>query len=412
MHYSENDSSSTKPIMVIVSDGGPDHRVTFGSVTFGSVQVAMLTLFMSLDLDMLVCMRTCPYQSRRNVAERVLNSALQNVSLARTAMPHRYEKLVKNKNTLRDLRQAVVDTPDLGDASMSAPMITIGEIFQRMEIKGNALKSGIPATKLQMKEQFELILDIEPSLSQENLTKKKMEKATLLRGFRKAHCHESAYMFQVKESTCSYCSKHPVRMEMELFSQLSFMPLPLLDEHYKAFTDVYGNPLSDKDLPSRVAIPNEEQITADRQRKLLLVAGKVRATISCDECQKQRCIYSQSVLTAGQHNLIADLKDSRLYSCGGLFPNSSQFENAIVVRQALVCNSPTENQYYSATLVNFPPVCYHCGLGEESLVENDYIQELRQCYATVLPICFICLDDGKKPLTKKPNNLAKRRKLS
>ncbi len=37
MHYSENDSSSTKPIMVIVSDGGPDHRVTFGSV-----QVALL----------------------------------------------------------------------------------------------------------------------------------------------------------------------------------------------------------------------------------------------------------------------------------------------------------------------------------------------------------------------------------
>ena len=66
---------ASKPVLVIVSDGGPDHRVTFGSV-----QVASLSLFCSLDLDMLVCVRTCPYQSWTNVAERImstLNLALQ-----------------------------------------------------------------------------------------------------------------------------------------------------------------------------------------------------------------------------------------------------------------------------------------------------------------------------------------------
>jgi hypothetical protein len=41
-----------KHILVIVSDGGPDHRVTFGSV-----QVSSLTLFRALDLDMLICVR-------------------------------------------------------------------------------------------------------------------------------------------------------------------------------------------------------------------------------------------------------------------------------------------------------------------------------------------------------------------
>ena len=71
--------------MVLVSDGGPDHRVTFGSV-----QVANLCMFVALDLDMLVCVRTCPYQSWQNIAGRVmstLNFALQNVSLARSKMP-------------------------------------------------------------------------------------------------------------------------------------------------------------------------------------------------------------------------------------------------------------------------------------------------------------------------------------
>ena len=70
--------------MIIVIDGGPDHRVTFDSV-----KVANLALFQALDLDMLICVRTCPYQSWQNLAERVmstLNFALLNVSLARSKM--------------------------------------------------------------------------------------------------------------------------------------------------------------------------------------------------------------------------------------------------------------------------------------------------------------------------------------
>lgn len=70
---------ATKPVVVILSDGGPDHRVCFGSV-----KVSMIALFLNLNLDMLVCMQMCPYQSWTNPAERVmstLNLALQNVSL-------------------------------------------------------------------------------------------------------------------------------------------------------------------------------------------------------------------------------------------------------------------------------------------------------------------------------------------
>ena len=120
-YHSDQDHLS-KPILVAVSDGGPDHRVTFGSV-----KVASLTLFRALDLDMLICIRTCPYQSWTNVAERVmstLNLALQNVSLARTAMADRFERLVKNKNSLADVREAIKMNTDLGPAlldSMSAP---------------------------------------------------------------------------------------------------------------------------------------------------------------------------------------------------------------------------------------------------------------------------------------------------
>ena len=54
-----------------------------------------------------------------------------------------------------------------------------------------------------------------------------------------------------------------------------------------------------------------------------------------------------------------------------------------------------ETQYYSATLVSFPPVCYYCGTGEECLVEDDSIHELRKEYAVLRPICFLCKAEGK-----------------
>ena len=54
-HYSDDGLVPTKPVLVVVSDGGPDHRITYASV-----QVALLCLFISL---MLVVGHTCPHQS-------------------------------------------------------------------------------------------------------------------------------------------------------------------------------------------------------------------------------------------------------------------------------------------------------------------------------------------------------------
>lgn len=52
-----------KPVLVIL--GGPDHRLCYGSV-----RISMIALFSKLNLDMLVCMQMCPYQSWTNPAER------------------------------------------------------------------------------------------------------------------------------------------------------------------------------------------------------------------------------------------------------------------------------------------------------------------------------------------------------
>ena len=91
-----------KPILVLVTDGGPDHRLTYASV-----KDALLALFITLNVDMLVAIRTCPYQSWTNLAERImstLNLALQNVSLARGKMSDKAEAVLKGKSTLAEVR--------------------------------------------------------------------------------------------------------------------------------------------------------------------------------------------------------------------------------------------------------------------------------------------------------------------
>lgn len=182
----------SKHIMVIVSDGGPDHRVTFKSV-----QVSSLTLFTALDLDMLICVRTCPYQSWTNIAERImstLNLALQNVSLARQSMGDHAESMVKNKNTLAELREVIRNNSDLCSAykdSMSAPLITVGQRFQSMFVKENQVKLGVPATEAELKQQFEEALLFDSSLTENDLSAKTLNEATELQSFMKAHCHAS-----------------------------------------------------------------------------------------------------------------------------------------------------------------------------------------------------------------------------
>ena len=47
-----------KPVLMLYSDGGPDHRLTYLSV-----QLSLISVFVNLDLDMLIAARTAPGHS-------------------------------------------------------------------------------------------------------------------------------------------------------------------------------------------------------------------------------------------------------------------------------------------------------------------------------------------------------------
>lgn len=149
-----------------------------------------------------------------------------------------------------------------------------------------------------------------------------------------------------------------------------------------------------------------EANSVDKGKKALLVCGKVQCMITCSECHKPSCVYSQSKLTTGQVTQAAGIKNSSLYTCGApLFPPGMCYKENLVVREALVCSWYVKTQYYSSVLVQFPPVCYYCGQCEETLTANSEMKELKSSYALVYPIHFLCFSKGKRP---QPSNMAKR----
>lgn len=83
-----------QPILMMYTDGGPDHRCTYLSV-----MCTVIYLWHKLDLDMVVLARTPPGWSWKNPAERVmsqLNLALQSVGLMRERADHIQEvKIVR-----------------------------------------------------------------------------------------------------------------------------------------------------------------------------------------------------------------------------------------------------------------------------------------------------------------------------
>lgn len=126
-----------KSVLCMMTDGGPDHRVTYETV-----KTSLIQLFMQLDLEMLIAIRTAPKNSWVNPADRcmsLLNLALQHCALDRREMRPDFETKIRHKSSLNAIRNVGKITPALKTAfgeSMAPVIEKVNDRFRRMKLKG------------------------------------------------------------------------------------------------------------------------------------------------------------------------------------------------------------------------------------------------------------------------------------
>ena len=132
-------SGDTNPI-ALYTDGGPDHRSNYPTV-----QIALVCLFLQLNLDFLCAIRTPPYNSWKNPAERImslLNIALQGTGVVSSVTT--FEDNLKSCNNLKQIRELATQIPEVKEAiadSVEAPKAVLSSFFNRLKLKGEPVST-------------------------------------------------------------------------------------------------------------------------------------------------------------------------------------------------------------------------------------------------------------------------------
>ena len=384
------------PILLVYTDGGPDHRTTYRSV-----QMMWIAVFLALDLDLLVAARTAPCQSYANPAERTMslfNLALQNVALRRERMDEKSEAMMKSASSMKVVRMKADKTTTLKGNLLQAmqPVVELlNDRFSRLTWKEEKVQVHEPCSEEDIQNLQEILRSIDSEINLETCFKDK----TALSDFISKHCNLSHYMFQVKKcGNCGVCDVLPARLPEDDFKDLHFLPHPVLKEdRYMDFAQVYGTETNDADRPALK--DNPQPTDNDKKLKSLLVAAKTRSWIACSECDKRRVIYSANRLTKNEELALVRLKEETIYICGNsLFCDDHDLSEKLVVRESLNCESNIEIPYYSAVTKVFDPICCLCG--STQVYEGPETAAFKEQFGTVRPICKCCLDKGCQPLVR------------
>ncbi|CAB4434284.1 unnamed protein product [Rhizophagus irregularis] len=207
---------------------------------------------------------------------------------------------------------------------------------------------------------------------------------------KKFKCHRSASeetitkLFEIKKCnnpTCPYCK--PIRLPSQEFHDLSFLPDPIPSQentdHYAAFQSIYGTETTEEYRPTYM----QSQANAEPIPKSILVVGKIRGYIDCEDCKKRRL-----------HQF---------------FPDDHYLKEVVFVRTRINCDSPIEVLYYSSCKSGNYPICYYCGKSEGLVVPPE---SLKQRFKQIYPLCEMCIDNRKGFHTKgeiKTNRRASKR---
>ena len=375
----------TNPILLLYTDGGPDHRSTNPTV-----KIALICLFLHLDLDFICAIRTPPYNSWKNPAERImsiLNLALQGAGIARNATS--YEDRLKACSSMKQIRELAEKIPDVKAAvldSVEDSKILLYSLFDRLKLKGEPFNHFCPASDIEIQSLWEEIKKVDDTMTVLDTTTKALLSRRKLQDFIQSHCNSRHYMFSVKkcfQPSCTVCK--PPRLPADVVHSLHHIPDPVpLGEHYRNFTDLYGTDTTEQYRPSLTK--NSTKSHGMPFSPTAQYAKNVGTVMQCCECSKWRLLYSKSVVKRNQKTELEILLEDIHYVCGNTL-TEIDCDNAILdgiyARINLSCTTPIEIPYYSA---GNDPICYFCGT-------EDGLRDQCDTY----PICILCFAEAKRP---------------
>ena len=153
-----------KRVLLLYTDGGPDHRVTYVSV-----QLALIAIFKLLDLDFLCAVRTAPCHSWRNPVERIMstvNFGLQCVGLMWEKMDDSFESEVSKCKSLKELREAAKRRSGFQEEaidSVSHVKVLLTQIFERLQLKGKKFTIFSAASPQSIEEMWKELQSVDSS---------------------------------------------------------------------------------------------------------------------------------------------------------------------------------------------------------------------------------------------------------
>ena len=215
-----------KPLVLLFSDGGPDHRVTYPSV-----QLSLVALFLLDNTDVLLAVRCCPTRSYVNPVERwhsVMNLALQSFALSRDTMAEGFEDKMKKLTSMKEIRAAGHKTPAFMEAclqSLRPVHQNVKELLMRLELKGTQCKVEDPATDQLITELMDALHTCDDSISTDDTTAKALQGKPRLQKFLNHCTTRRNYFFMVKkcgEVECEVC--RPPRLPMDIFKRVHRFP--------------------------------------------------------------------------------------------------------------------------------------------------------------------------------------------
>ena len=126
------------PILILYTDGGPEHRTTFLSV-----KIALICSQKLLNLDQVLAVRTAPGHSYRNPAEKiscVLNLGLYGIGCMRKhSTDPEFEQTLHNCSGLGDVRKLIEKNSERNTKLLketSQPCIDlVSDTFSRLKLK-------------------------------------------------------------------------------------------------------------------------------------------------------------------------------------------------------------------------------------------------------------------------------------